>query len=171
MRKRIERGGSASVRWAATYALALLALGAVFLVWLFSRQSNGTNGVVVKTTVGPVRGETEKGVLVFRGIRFAAPPVGPLRFRPPVAPSSWTEVRPALDFAPACPQLVHIDPIENNGSVMAEDCLAVNVWTPRADAEKRPVMVWIHGGGSRKGRHETLGTTVQRSQGVATLWS
>jgi para-nitrobenzyl esterase len=60
-------------------------------------------------------------------------------------------VRPALDFAPACPQLIHVDPVENNGSVMAEDCLAVNVWTPGADAKKRPVMVWIHGGGFSEG--------------------
>ena len=151
MHKRIERAGSASVRRAATYALALLALGAVLLVWLSRSKWNGADAVVVKTAAGPVRGETEKGVLVFRGIRFAAPPVGPLRFRLPVPPSSWTEVRPALDFAPACPQLVHIDPVENNGSVMAEDCLAVNVWTPRADAKKRPVMVWIHGGGFSEG--------------------
>jgi para-nitrobenzyl esterase len=55
-------------------------------------------------------------------------------------------VRPALDFAPACPQPVETDPTENNNSVMSEDCLAVNVWTPGADNKKRPVMVWIHGG-------------------------
>jgi para-nitrobenzyl esterase len=56
-----------------------------------------------------------------------------------------------VDFAPACPQLVEIDPTENNNSVMAEDCLAVNVWTPQADAKKRPVLVWIHGGGFVEG--------------------
>jgi para-nitrobenzyl esterase len=55
-------------------------------------------------------------------------------------------VRSALDFDPACPQLVETDPTENNNSVMAEDCLAVNVWTPGVDNRKRPVMVWIHGG-------------------------
>jgi para-nitrobenzyl esterase len=93
----------------------------------------------------------EKGVLAFRGIRFAAPPVGALRFRPPVPPAPWTEQRPALDFAPACPQLVEIDPTENNNSVMAEDCLAVNVWTPQADSKRRPVLVWIHGGGFVEG--------------------
>jgi para-nitrobenzyl esterase len=61
-------------------------------------------------------------------------------------PKVWSEIQPALDFAPACPQLVSIDPTENNNSVMAEDCLAINVWTPRADTKKRPVMVFIHGG-------------------------
>ncbi len=151
MHRTTERGGHLSVRWAETYAFALLALGTVFPVWLFSLEWNGTSGAVVKTVAGPVRGEKEKDVLVFRGIPFAAAPVGPLRFRPPVPPSPWTKVRLTVDFAPACPQLIQVDPIENNGSVMAEDCLAVNVWTPGADAKRRPVMVWIHGGGFSEG--------------------
>lgn len=127
--------------------LPLLALAVLLLGPFHTVELKGTTGLVVKTTSGPVLGATERGVLVFRGIRFAEPPVGPLRFRPAASPTSWTEVQPALDFAPACPQLVDIDPTENNNSVMAEDCLAVNIWTPQADAKKRPVMVWIHGGG------------------------
>src|SRR5579862_1266437 len=133
---------------------ALDGLGALAVVFvaivspvLHAAESKGTGGVVVKTASGPVQGEAEKGTLVFRGIRYGVPPVGPLRFRPPVPPTPWTEVRRALDFAPACPQLVDIDPTENNNSVMSEDCLALNIWTPRVDAKKRPVMVWIHGGG------------------------
>jgi para-nitrobenzyl esterase len=118
---------------------------------LHAVDSKKAGGVVVRTRRGPIRGEAEKGTLVFRGIRFAAAPVGRLRFRPPVAPTPWAEVRPALDFAPACPQLVDIDPTENNNSVMAEDCLAVNVWTPKNDGVRRPVMVWIHGGGFIEG--------------------
>jgi para-nitrobenzyl esterase len=55
-------------------------------------------------------------------------------------------VRSALDMGPACPQLIDDDPTENNEAVMAEDCLTLNVWTPRIDAGKRPVLVWIHGG-------------------------
>jgi len=117
----------------------------------FAAESKGADGVVVNTSSGPVKGETEKGVFVFRGIRYAAAPVGSLRFRPPAPAIGWTELRLALDFAPACPQLVDADPTENNNSVMAEDCLAVNVWTPRADDKKRPVMVWIHGGGFVEG--------------------
>ena len=102
--------------------------------------------MAVKTISGVVKGESEEGVLVFRGIRYAAPPVGSLRFRRPNPPIAWSDVRPALDFAPACPQPVETDPTENNNSVMSEDCLAVNVWTAGADNQKRPVMVWIHGG-------------------------
>jgi para-nitrobenzyl esterase len=150
-----QRTGRLRIRQAATYAsvgaLAVLALGAAFYGQLSAVESKGIGGVVVKTVSGPVQGEKEKGVVVFRGIRFATPPVGRLRFRPPVAPTPWTEVRPALDFAPACPQLVDVDPTENNNSVMAEDCLAVNVWTPKADQKRRPVMVWIHGGGFIEG--------------------
>ena len=127
-------------------ALALLVLSAAVSVVAFAVESKGTGGLVVKTASGRVKGERENGVFVFRGIRYAAPPVGPLRFRPPVLPIAWTEVHPAMDFTPACPQLVEIDPTENNNSVMAEDCLAVNVWTPGADAKKRPALVWIHGG-------------------------
>jgi len=155
MPESIERVGVWSVRWAGTHigpgTLALLSLVAVPSVRFDAVESKGTGGVVVATASGPVLGETEKSAQVFRGIRFAAPPAGPLRFRPPVPPTPWREVRPALDFAPACPQLVDIDPTENNNSVMAEDCLAVNIWTPQAGAKKRPVMVWIHGGGFIEG--------------------
>ena len=121
-------------------------LCAVLPVSAFAVESKGTDGVIAKTASRLVRGEPEKGVFVFRGIRYAAPPVGSLRFRPPVPPIAWTEVQSALDFAPACPQLVETDLTENNNSVMAEDCLAVNIWTPGADDKKRSVMVWIHGG-------------------------
>jgi para-nitrobenzyl esterase len=122
-------------------ALLLICVGSTFGV-----ISKGTGGVVVKTAFGAIQGETEGGVLVFRGIRFAEAPVGKLRFRPPVPPAAWGDVKPALDFAPACPQIVEIDPTENNNSLMAEDCLALNVWTPKADSGRRPVMVFIHGG-------------------------
>ena len=107
---------------------------------------NSTGDSVVEISDGPLRGEAEGNVQVFRGIRFAQPPTGNLRFRPAVPVAPWTDIRPALDFAPACPQLVSIDPTENNNSVMAEDCLALNIWTPRADNKGRPVMVFIHGG-------------------------
>lgn len=101
---------------------------------------------VVLTQYGPVEGTREGRVQVFRGIRYARPPVGELRFRPPVAPRHWTDVRSARQFAPACPQ--HVD---LHGMPMSEDCLAVNVWTPNTDAAKLPVMVFIHGGADIEG--------------------
>ena len=84
-------------------SLVLLTLCAVVSITAFAVESKGTDGVVVKTALGPVKGETEKGVLVFRGIRYAAPSVGPLRFRPSIPPNAWTEVRPALDFRTRLP--------------------------------------------------------------------
>jgi len=119
--------------------------------------SSGTGGVVVVTTSGPVRSDVEGDVHVFRGIRFAEPPVGSLRFRPPGEPKPWKEVRAALDFAPACPQLVSIDPTENNNSIQSEDCLAINVWTPAPDTKRRPVMVFIHGGAFIEGSARNTG--------------
>lgn len=124
----------------------LLVISAMLPMCGSAVTSTGAGGAVVRTEYGSVKGEREGSVLVFRGIRFAEAPVGLLRFHPPSPPRPWTEVRPALDFAPACPQLVSADPTENNNSVMAEDCLAVNLWTPGMDGKKRPVMVFIHGG-------------------------
>ena len=98
------------------------------------------------TREGLLEGEVEGQAVAFRGIPYAAPPVGALRFRPPQPAPPWTGTRQALDMSPACPQLIDTDPTENNEAVMAEDCLALNVWTPRVDAKHRPVMVWIHGG-------------------------
>ncbi len=109
-------------------------------------QQRSVPALLAESRTGKLRGETQSGVLVFRGIRYAQAPVNHLRFRPaqPVAP--WKGVRDALDFAPACPQLVDIDPTENNNSVMDEDCLALNVWTPSVSHSDLPVMVFIHGG-------------------------
>ena len=98
------------------------------------------------TQQGPVEGEAVGKVLAFRGIPYAAAPVGALRFRAPQPPAMREGVLSALDMGPACPQLIDADLTENNHAMMAEDCLSLNVWTPGTDARKRPVMVWIHGG-------------------------
>lgn len=127
-----------------TFALALLlsALPAVV------PAATGQQAAPVRVTAlqGVVEGERIKGVSAFRGLPYAAPPTGAKRFRAPQPAPGWAGVRAALDFGPACPQLIDADLTENNNAVMAEDCLSLNVWTPRADGRKRPVMVWIHGG-------------------------
>ncbi len=103
----------------------------------------------VRTQSGLVQGTTADGITVYKGIPFAAPPVGDLRWRAPAAPAAWTGVRNADKFAPACMQV----PIVNRDLGMEsvtpdEDCLYLNVWTPANSAnEKLPVMVWIYGGG------------------------
>lgn len=95
-------------------------------------------GPVVRTTAGRVRGKAEGGVLVFRGVRYGAD-TGPRRFQPPLPPTPWTDIRDALAFGPGSPQ-------RGDEPNTSEDCLFLNVWTPGADAARRPVMVYIHGG-------------------------
>jgi para-nitrobenzyl esterase len=104
----------------------------------------------VQTAHGPVSGVQKGAVCVYRGIPYARPPVGDLRFRPPKPPEPWIEVRDASAFGPIAMQSP--SPLESmfggKRPATSEDCLSVNVWTPgpgdgRAD---RPVMVWIHGG-------------------------
>ncbi|OBK11537.1 carboxylesterase/lipase family protein [Mycobacterium asiaticum] len=103
---------------------------------------------VVETTHGPVRGSTDGRVTIWKGIRYAAPPVGDLRFRAPEPPERFTEVFDATSFGPACPQPVVPRMPLDLGAPLGEDCLRLNVWAPsgtEAGAAK-PVMVWLHGG-------------------------
>ena len=103
---------------------------------------------VVKTGSGWIRGVEEEGVLAFRGIPYAQPPIGPLRFRPPHKPVAWDGVREACTYGPA-PLQVSNPFTSQIGQVppeVHEDCLSLNVWTPAADDARRPVMVWLHGG-------------------------
>ncbi|MDH5675576.1 MAG: carboxylesterase family protein [Myxococcales bacterium] len=104
---------------------------------------------VVTTTLGRLRGQRLEGLTVFRGVPFAEPPLGPLRFRAPEAKRQWRGERAALGFGAPCPQ----------GAIVAaglpapsEDCLTLNLWAPTAEAtEPRPVMVFFHGGGFTSG--------------------
>jgi para-nitrobenzyl esterase len=98
----------------------------------------------VQTRSGPVRGYTDRGVSVFKGVRYGAD-TAPRRFLPPVSPAPWEHEVDALEYGPACPQ-------SKDGEPMSEDCLFLNVWTPAAnDGRKRAVMVYIHGGAYSNG--------------------
>jgi para-nitrobenzyl esterase len=103
---------------------------------------------VVETTHGRLAGGKEAGLEIFRGIPFAAPPVGALRFRRPRPAAPWAGVRDATAFGASAPQLpVPFDLIPGLGvGETDEDCLTLNVYTPACDGQKRPVLVWIHGG-------------------------
>ncbi|WNS44425.1 carboxylesterase/lipase family protein [Paenibacillus sp. MMS20-IR301] len=106
-------------------------------------------GQLVNTAYGQVQGEQSGGVKVWRGIPFAAPPVGELRFCAPQPPESWSTVREAKAFGP-----VSLQPVSTSGTrfggqspVYSEDCLYLNIWSPAAEEDAGlPVMVWIHGG-------------------------
>ncbi|GGB41865.1 carboxylic ester hydrolase [Sphingomonas metalli] len=106
---------------------------------------------VVRTDDGPVQGAAlADGGAVFRGIPYAAPPVGPLRWRAPVRPRGWTRPRATVAEHAACPQIVYGDWNREAARTGDEDCLFVDVRTPGLSG-RRPVMVWIHGGSNRAG--------------------
>jgi len=109
----------------------------------------------VKTEGGMVEGAAQDGVLVYKGIPFAAPPVGALRWRDPQPVVPWSGVKQADKFSPECMQTGAYPP-DSPPEPMSEDCLYLNIWKP-ADAgdAKLPVMVWIYGGGLENGSAAT----------------
>src|SRR5579864_9068881 len=116
---------------------------------------------IVSTSNGPVRGYRDGPLHVFKGLRYGAPPLGALRFTPPQPPKPWTEVAEALTLGAPAIQ-VGVPPGETTGGSSAgdppapgqpgtdEDCLYLNVWTQGLTG-RRPVMVWLHGGGFAAG--------------------
>jgi carboxylesterase type B len=109
---------------------------------------HGERGLVVTTDNGRVRGENVDGVQAFRGMPYAAAPVGALRFAPPAPARRWRGTLDATGLTPPCPQL----PSSNGPQTLDEDCLKLDVWRPRGGSRaERPVLVFIHGGGNTNG--------------------
>ncbi|MGH9885605.1 MAG: carboxylesterase/lipase family protein, partial [bacterium] len=102
--------------------------------------------VIVETRLGKIAGESLGTHERSRGIPYAEAPVGDLRFRAPRPAAPWTGVRDALAFGSAAPQNPSFLPGMEAGQ-QCEDCLYLNIYTPRADGGRRPVLFWIHGGG------------------------
>ncbi len=126
----------------------------------WATDSKPVPGATVQTTAGKVRGTVEDKVQCFKGLSYGASTGGERRFMPPAKPESWTGVRDAFELGPRSPQLISsfrgavIPEFEgmDRMEAMGEDCLRLNVWTASADrSAKRPVMVWLHGGGYTSG--------------------
>ena len=107
-----------------------------------------THHPVVETAHGPVRGTDDGKAMSWKGVRYAAPPLGKLRFRAPQPPQPWNEPADALRYGKVCPQPPVPNFPMNLGAGPDEDCLTVNVWAPSGTApgDAKPVMVWVHGG-------------------------
>ena len=135
-------------------SLILLSLALVLLTppFILSASEN------VRIDAGLISGSVaQDGIRSYKGIPFAAPPVGDLRWKPPQPVKSWDGVRKAEEYGPDCPQAPYA-----SGSLFysppraqSEDCLYLNVWTGARSGEKRPVMVWIHGGALTRGSGST----------------
>ena len=119
------------------------------------------SATIVETASGALRGFVlagDESVRVYRGIPFAQPPTGELRWRPPVTDVAWDGIRDASAFGPPCwqtggnPETLYYKPVLN----VSEDCLYLNLWTAaESSTERRPVMVWFHGGGNVNGTGST----------------
>ncbi|MEO8307987.1 MAG: carboxylesterase family protein [Pseudomonadota bacterium] len=123
---------------------------------------------LAKVEQGTLRGKVEEGIAVYRGVPFAAPPVGALRWRAPQPAARWSGTRAAEQFAPQCMQGAG-GPPGTPTPAMSEDCLYLNVWSPATSSKQRvPVMVWIYGGGFTGGSASSSNTSgeILASKGV-----
>jgi len=100
---------------------------------------------IVETQYGKVQGTQNGPVSVWKGIPFAQPPIGLLRFHAPQPPVAWSDVRETTQFGAISPQTA-MGSLGTLPEPMSEDCLTLNIWSPGADDARRPVMVWLHGG-------------------------
>jgi len=128
----------------------------IFLLvcFLTTGSVRAADNPVVSTLAGQVKGyvHPDQGILTFKGLHYGEPTGGVWRFKPPQPVASWSGTKDAMDYGPTCPQTGNLA----RGPAQSEDCLVLNVFTPRLEG-KRPVMVWLHGGGFASGSGSQAG--------------
>ena len=118
----------------------------------------------VETALGPIQGIAYERSSAFLGIPYASPPVGERRFERPSPIEPWENTFKATDYGPPCPQL--------GREGISEDCLTLNIWTPKLQGDPAPVMVWIHGGGMRTGSSDnpfSVGRFIAEERGIVVV--
>jgi para-nitrobenzyl esterase len=154
-----------------TQAIAGIGIGAISALGRADAEEKVRDSPIARTTAGDVQGWAESGVLAYLGVPYGASTAAAGRFMPPRRPEHWDGVRSTKSLGPSCPQVplgmspfIHSDktppppspmqkqlaslfPRNVHDPGMSEDCLVLNIWTPALDSVRRPVMVWLHGGG------------------------
>ena len=162
-----------------TAAAGALAGGLGLTNALNAAKEGPGDGPIADTTSGKIRGAVIEKVYAFKGVPYGASTAGAGRFMPPAKPQPWTDVRDATQHGHRSPQQPGIlEPLPEVGSMdiqnpMGEDCLVVNVWSNGLkDNKKRPVMVWLHGGGFASGSGDYIlydGANLARKRDVVVV--
>ena len=106
---------------------------------------------IIEISSGKLQGYIDKGIEIYKGVPYAEPPIGELRFNAPEPKKSWSGVLEATEFSPVAPQPLSPFTPQPPPPQSEENCLTLNIWTPATDNKKRPVMFWIHGGSYKTG--------------------
>ena len=136
-------------------AAGVLSGGVLNKAMAAAKNEGSSAGPVVETASGKIRGSVVNKIYAFRGVPYGASTAGEGRFMPPLKPQPWTGVKDTIELGIRSPQLPGGEPPEvivmDRREPMGEDCLMLNVWTPSVRGGKRPVILWLHGGGYATG--------------------